>query len=123
MDGDENQRLMELQQARLGALETAKTPAQEMKEALSFGKKVSEHWLILGIAALFDLLALIPFASVFFNFCFGGVLFFYFGPKRKPGDSELAKIFLPIMAGSIFDFFISILPINIAAALIRIALS
>jgi len=120
MNGNENQRLMELQQARLGAI---KTPAAQVKEALSFGKKVSEHWLILGIAALFDLLALIPFASVFFNFCFSGVLYYYFGPRRKPGDSELMKIFLPIMAGSVFDFFFSILPINIAAALIRIAFS
>lgn len=121
---DENQKLMELQQARMAdGLTAAKTPAAQAKEALSFGKKVSEHWLLLGIAALFDLLALIPFASVFFNFCFGGVLFYYFGPKRKPGDSELKKIFLPIMAGSIFDFFLSILPVNIFAALIRIAYS
>lgn len=121
---DENQRLMELQQTRMAdGLTAAKTPAAQVKEALSFGKKVSEHWLLLGIAALFDILALIPFASIFFNFCFGGVLFFYFGPKRKPGDSELIKIFLPIMTGSIFDFFFSVLPINIAAALIRIAYS
>lgn len=121
---------MELQQARMADILTApKTPlSQSLKQAkvmLSFGKKVSEHWLILGIAAFFDLLALIPFASVFFNFCFGGILFFYFGPKRKPGDSELTKIFLPILAGSIFDFFpiFSVLPVNIAAALIRIAYS
>lgn len=121
---NENQRLMELQQARMAAKPTAaKTPTTQAKEALSFGKKVSEHRLILAIAAFFDLLALIPFASVFFNFCFGGVLFYYFGPKRKPGDSELKKIFLPIMVGSIADFFLSILPVNIAATLIRIAYS
>ena len=121
---DENQRLTELQQTRLAdESNTAKTPAGQIKETLSFGKKVSEHWLILGVAAFFDLLALIPFVSVFFNFCFGGILFFYFGSKRKPGESELQKIFLPILGGSIFDSFLSILPVNIAVTLYRIALS
>ncbi|MEK7595944.1 MAG: hypothetical protein AAB564_00090 [Patescibacteria group bacterium] len=121
---EENQRLMELQQARLAdKAATLKNPVAQAKEMLSFGKKVSEHWLILGIAALFDLLALIPLASVFFNFCFAGILFFYFGSKRKSGESELQKIFLPILGGSIFDSFLSILPVNIAVTLYRIALS
>jgi hypothetical protein len=49
-------------------------------------------------------------------------LFIYFGPKRKSGGSEFTKIGIPVAVSSIFDALFSILPVNIAAALIRIAL-
>lgn len=122
----EEQTMARLQQARL-AMDVAKavtgSPIEKAKLALSFGKKISHHWLILMTAVFFDILALIPFLCVVFNFLFGLVLFLYFGPKKKTGGSELTKIALPILGGSIIDFFLSIFPVNIGAALIRIALS
>lgn len=121
----EEQRMAKLQQARL-AMDAAKaaagSPIEKAKLALSFGKKISQHWLILMTAIFFDILALIPFLCVVFNFLFGLILFLYFGPKSK-GGSELFKIGLPVLMGSIIDFIFSIFPANIAAALIRIALS
>ncbi len=121
----EEQRMGRLQQARL-AMDAAKaatgSPIEKAKLALSFGKKISKHWPILMAAVFFDILGLIPFIDVVFNFLFGLVLFLYFGPKSK-GGSELFKIGLPVLIGSIIDFIFSIFPANIAAALIRIALS
>ncbi len=121
----ENQQLEELNEAR--NLDSQDLDSQNKKNAvpsvLSFWDKVSEHRLILAAAAFFDILGLIPAVAVFFNFIFGGILFLYFGPKKKSGESELIKIVLPIGLGSIIDFFIGILPVNIGAALIRIALS
>jgi len=115
----EDERMAMLNQARKAI---AGGPMAKAKLALSFGKKVSNHWLILMAAVLFDILALIPFLCVVFNLLFGLVLFLYFGPKSK-GGSEFTRIALPIGIGSFFDFFLSVLPVNIAAALIRIALN
>jgi hypothetical protein len=126
----ENNRLSRLGQARKEvelAKDVAKAavggPGAKAKLVLSFGKKVSEHWLILAVAVIFDILALIPFLSVVFNFIFGLILFLYFGSKGKTAGSELVKIALPIGIGSVIDSVFSILPVNIGAALIRIALS
>lgn len=88
-------------------------PRPAMHLMARFGK----YWPILLVAAFFDLVALIPFISVVVNFCFGGVMFLYFGKKRI-----VAGIIAPIIIGSIFDFLISILPVNLAAAAIRIVL-
>jgi hypothetical protein len=93
---------------------------KQVTEKLNFSKKLSEHWLILCVAGLFDLVALIPLVSVIVNACWGLVLFMYFGPKSKGG--ELTKIALPIAVGSIIDSVFSILPVNIAATVLRIAL-
>ncbi|MEK7576016.1 MAG: hypothetical protein AAB491_02975 [Patescibacteria group bacterium] len=87
-----------------------------------FGQKLSNHWPILMWAVFFDILGLIPLASVVTNFIFAGVLFIYFGPKKKLGGSEFTKIGIPVAVGSIFDAFLSILPVSVAAAVIRIAL-
>ena len=116
-----------LQQVRLAA-DLAKagegSPIAQAKLRLNFGKKISQHWLILVAAVFFDILGLIPLFSVAVNFIFGLILFLYFGPKKKKGaGSELTKIALPILGGSIIDFFTGIFPTNIGAALIRIALS
>jgi len=120
----EEQRLGNLQQARRPAVDLAEEEAAPAKSAkLSFWSKVSQHWLILATAVLFDLLGLIPALSIVVNFIFGGILFMYFGPKKKTGGSELLRIGLPIGLGSVFDSILSVLPVNIAAALIRIALS
>lgn len=96
------------------------TPANP---ALSFKEKISKYWPILAVAAIFDLLAVIPFVSVLFNITFAGILFLYFGPKRKEKTvSELQGIVLPTLVGSAFDWIFSILPVNIGTAVIRIAL-
>ena len=91
--------------------------AKNPKARLSLGKRFGKYWPILIVAAFFDLVALIPFVSVVVNFCFGGVMFFYFGKKKV-----VSGIVVPIVIGSVFDFFLSILPINLAAAATRIAL-
>ena len=102
----ENERWLELQEAQ-AEQSTAETSS---KEKLSFGQKVSKHWLILGIAAFFDLLGLIPYLGIVFNFIFGLVLFLYFGPK-----SVFKKVVLPIAGASFIDFFtFGIMPANIA---------
>ena len=117
----------EAQLAKDVAKAAAGGPAAKAKLALSFRQKVSEHWLILAVAVLFDIIGMIPVICVITNFLFGLVLFLYFGPKSKPGtgflQSEFTKIFLPIAGGSIIDFFVGGWPVNIGAALIRIALS
>ncbi len=95
----------------------------KIKTVTSFGKKISQHQTILMKAVIFDIFALLPFISVAFNLAFGLVLYLHFGPKKKGGGSEITKIALPVMAGSALDFFVGILPVNIAATLIRIALS
>ena len=82
----------------------------------SLTKKFGKYWPVFIMAAIFDLFALIPFISVVVNFFFG-VMFLYFGKKKV-----LSGIVAPIVMGSIFDFFLSILPVNLAAAAIRIAL-
>ncbi len=120
---NEEQRMGQLQQERFAA-DSAKGEASPTRKAkLSFWSKVSQHWLILATAVLFDLLGPIPALSIVINFIFGGILYLYFGSKKKTGGSELLKIGLPIGLGSIFDSILSVLPVNIAAALIRIALS
>ena len=91
--------------------------AKNPKAMLSLGKRFGKYWPILIIAAIFDLFALIPFVSVVVNFCFGIVMFLYFGKRRI-----IEGTIIPIILGSVFDFFISLLPVNLAAATIRIAL-
>ncbi|MBU3925596.1 hypothetical protein KJ763_00290 [Patescibacteria group bacterium] len=118
----ENERSGQLNQARNIIQAAAGSPAAKVNLALSFGKKVSQHWIIIFTAVIFDIFALIPFISIAFNFIFGLILFLYFGSKKK-GGSEFMKIALPIGLGSVIDFFASILPVNIVAALIRIALA
>ncbi|MDD5033080.1 MAG: hypothetical protein PHC85_03160 [Candidatus Pacebacteria bacterium] len=93
---------------------------------LSFGKKVAGHWPIIAIAVIFDLLALIPFVSIIFNFIFGGILFFYFTIlKKSPAKSNVnfLRIVLPIGFGSAIDFMLGVLPVNTAATLFRIMAS
>lgn len=119
---EEEQRMGELQQDRLEDY-SAEEEIPPVPKKLSFSQKISQHWLILATAALFDLFGMIPFVGVVSNFIFGLILYLYFGSKKKAGGSELVRIALPILGGSIIDFFIGILPVNIGAALIRIALS
>ena len=91
--------------------------AKNPKAMLSLGKRFGKYWPILIVAAFFDLVGFIPFVSIVVNFCFGGVMFLYFGKKKV-----VSGIIAPIVIGSVFDFFLSILPVNLAAAAIRIAL-
>lgn len=119
----EEERMGELQQERLATDSIQDEAVPSPKTKLSFGKKVSQHWLILATAVIFDIFGMIPFVCVISNFIFGLILFPYFGPKRKKAGSELTRIALPILAGSVIDFFLGILPVNSGTALIRIALS
>ena len=123
----------QIEQYRLGRFNQAmarreteeETPAENQpKNALSFSSKISKYWPILAAAVFFDLLALIPFVSVIVNFFFGAILYFYFGSKSKNQKtfSSLLYIFIPIIIGSAFDWFFSIIPVNIFATFSRIAL-
>jgi hypothetical protein len=127
MTTEEEQRIADLNRSRFKDQKEKDFQNQfkvsKVANSLSFFQKISQHWLILFTAALFDILALIPGISFIFNAIFGFILFLYFGAKKKSGGSELLKIFLPVAAGSLIDLFISVLPVNIGAALIRIALS
>ena len=87
------------------------------KAVLSLGKRFGKHWPIVAIATLFDLFALIPFISVAVNVCFGAIMFMYFGKKRI-----VVGVVLPIGVLSVFDFIFSLLPVNTATAVVRIAL-
>jgi len=122
----DNQRLTSLKTKQLKVLrdKNKKRGAKgAIKKIASFPRKIAQNWLILSVAFLFDIFAMIPVISIVINACFGLILFMYFGPKKKRGESELLKIGLPMALGSIIDFFVGILPVNIAATLIRIALS
>jgi hypothetical protein len=126
---EEEERMGELQQDRLEDY-SAEEETPPVPKKLSFSQKISQHWLILATAGLFDILAFIPFLDVVVNFIFGLILFLYFGPKKKTASSELLKIGLPVLGGSIVDFLVDsvsgaggLFPANIGAALIRIALS
>lgn len=84
---------------------------------LSWGKKISEHWVILLTAVLFDILALIPFISIVFNLCFAGILYIYFACR---GKSDFLKTGIGIGLFSVADLLISVLPVNTGAALYKI---
>lgn len=121
----ERQNKSRLQQARnkiAAAKNMAKNAAAAGSMINSLGKKISEHWYILVAALIFDAFGLVPVIGALANVFFGALLWLYFGSKKKAGTSELQKIVLPVFIGSIFDFFIGILPVNFGAALIRIAL-
>lgn len=111
----EDERVGRLQGARNSAKKLAGS-INKVKSVLSFGKKVSKHWLILATAILFDIFGLIPFIGIIFNFIFAGILLLYFGSKK------LDKILLGAGIATIFDFFVGVLPVNIGAVLFRIAL-
>lgn len=112
-------------QAKQIAMAAAGSPIAKAKLALSFGKKVAQHWPILAAAGIVDILATIPLIGSLFNLAFAMVLFRHFGPKRKKGEaSELLKIGLPMLIGDVADELLgSILPTNIGVTLIRIFLS
>lgn len=117
---EEERRIGGLNQARRAdkTAEAADEPVEKVKPILSFWQKLSRHWLILVAALFFDLLGAIPFIGVVFNFLFGLVLYLYFGPKKI-----WTGVALPAIIGSMLDLFLSIMPVNIGAAVIRIALA
>ena len=87
---------------------------------ISFGKRAMQHWPIWLAAAFFDLLGLIPFLGIVANFCFGAIMFFYFGRKKA-----VTGIIAPILIGSIIDFLMSFFlvglwPTNLGAVFTRI---
>ena len=92
----------------------------ESPEPLSFEKRAMQHWPIWLTAAFFDVLGLIPFLGIVTNFCFGAIMFFYFGRKKA-----VMGIIAPIIIGSIIDFLMSFFlvglwPTNLGAVFTRI---
>lgn len=122
IEEEKKRRLQKIRNFRKLARKKKKNLVPKTENLLVFREKIAKHWYILVVAGIFDLLGLVLIISVLSNFAFGLLLFLYFGPKRKHSSSELKGIVLPIFIGSIFDLFFSVLPVNIAAALIRIAL-
>jgi len=121
----ERDRLGRLNQGRMRSKAKEESSAKNFSgSALSFSGKISKYWPILAAAVFFDLLALIPFVSVVVNFFFGIILYFYFGSKSKNQNKfkSLLYIIVPIIFGSAFDWFFSLIPVNIFAAFSRIAL-
>lgn len=82
---------------------------------MDFFLKLSKYWYVLLIALFFDILGLIPIIAPVFNFAFGAILFFIFGRKKIVSTGTIIGI------GSILDFILGILPVNLVAAFWRIA--
>ena len=123
MNESESQNSMNLANARKNIGQSDR-PVGKVEIALSFGKKLSKHWVIILVAVIFDVFALIPIVAVLFNLTFALILFLYFGSKKKKGgSSNLVGIVLPEVIGSALDWIISVIPVNIGTALIRIFLS
>ena len=106
--------------------ETPETDPQEEQEGEVTGidetpasSNTAKDVIILLTAVVFDGFALIPFVSVFFNTVFAGILVLAYeksGGKTNATGKVLATSFI----GSIFDFFLSFLPVNTATAFLRI---
>ncbi|MFC1756796.1 hypothetical protein ACFLZC_01390 [Patescibacteria group bacterium] len=111
----ENQRLLDLESSR-AENKQEKIDKKQSKLAVwkNIWNKVSENWLILMFALFFDVLGLIPFIGVVFNFIFVGILYLKFGGKG------FGKTAITVAGGSIIDFFVGILPVNVTATLVRI---
>jgi accessory gene regulator protein AgrB len=123
MNENEAENSMNLANARK-TIKQKKSTIGQTKLALSFGKKILKYWKILLVSAVADLFGSVPVLSVIMNLGFGFILFFYFGSKKtKNPSANLLGIVLPELLGSVFDWILSVLPVNIGTALIRIALS
>ena len=121
LSATEEERIQQLETRRNQPGKTEE-PAIRKISPLSFVGKLSQHKAILALALVFDILALIPFISVFFNFVFGAILYLYFHVgKNQNSGLVLTRIALPIALGSVVDFFLSIVPVNTGSAIIRIA--
>jgi hypothetical protein len=104
--------------------DAVKSPQGKAKLVLSFGKKLTKHWMIMVAAVAFDVFALIPLLNFLFNAAFGFILYLYFGSEKKSGGAAgLMGIVLPIGLGSAFDIILNALPVCFGAAMIRIMMS
>lgn len=120
----EEQRWLELQESRQTKeeeKELKRALGKRKKKKLSFSQKISKHWLILAAAAMFDVFGLIPFLGIAVNFVFGLILWLYFVIQKSKGGNDLVDIGMPILGGSVVDFFVGIVPVNTATTLIKIA--
>ncbi len=118
----EDLRWQELQEARMMDEEKRRVKKALKKRTikLSFFQKLSKHWIILAVATIFDIIGLIPGISVVIDFIFGLILWLYFVLKKTKGDNALIDVSLPILGGSVIDFFTGVMPTCIAATLIKI---
>lgn len=102
--------------AKLAKDVTSAVVTKNPKAIISLGARFSKYWPILIAAAFFDLIALVPYFSIVINLCFGLVMFLYFGPKKLTASLAVLGI------GSVFDFFVGVLPVNLATAITRIVI-
>jgi len=132
-DEEEQKRKSRLDQARqaakiaknaAGAAAGSPTAALALaKDAMSFGKKLSKHWMILFAAAIFDIFGLIPILGDLSDFAFGILLWFYFHSKKTQAGTDFKGILLPEFVGSVVRLPFSFLPVNVGTTLYRISLS
>lgn len=123
MNEDEAEKSGKLNKIRQAAKQ-AKSAVGQAKLALSFGKKIKKHWVIILVAVIFDVIGLIPFVSVIANITFGLILFLYFGSKKKNSAIDnLVGIVLPQVLGNMLDWILSFIPVCLGTALIRIFFS
>ena len=125
MSGNLKRALSKGRQASQKASNAVDNAKKQVKSALSFGKKVKKHWVIVFVALVFDFtVGLVPFINFFGNAVFGFVLYLKFGPKKNiKGADNLLGIVMPILFGSALDFIFDVIPVNVGAALIRIFMS
>lgn len=92
----------------------AVNPLAKVKMAKNF----LQHWHILGVAAIFDLIGMIPLVCVVTNFVFMFILYMHFGAKSK--GSQFLQIAVPGAITTIADSLMGILPACLACTVIRI---
>jgi len=98
-------------------------PLKRKKGRVSFLKKCSNHSLVLAAAVLFDFIGLIPVICVLTNMIFAFSLYIVFGSKKPKSPNDGLKFAGVVIVFNIFDFLLGVVPANIGAALVRIAMS
>lgn len=98
-------------------------PLKIKKEKVSFLKKCSNYSLVLAAAVLFDIIGLVPFICVLTNMIFVFSLYIIFGSKKPKSPNDGLKFAGVVIIFNIFDFLLGVVPANIGATLIRIAMS
>ena len=87
---------------------------------IGMAKDFLKHWHILGVAAIFDIIGMIPYLCLVTNLFFFCILWMYFGSKSK--ESQFMSLVVPAAFVGISDAFLGILPACLAATVIRILL-
>ncbi len=115
-NNEEQAHAQQLNQVRANTSKTSQQDKITTKEEAKTESNIVKNLFILLTAVIFDVFALIPFVGVVFNIIFAGILILAYG-KSSGKRSGTMKILSTSLIGSTFDFFFSILPINIVTAL------